>query len=103
MSESERKKLERDIISQRRDQKRNQDEFRDDLNFRRNEEFAKIQKDIVDAIQKVAIENNFDVVLSEGVIYASSKVDMSDLVIEYLKKKPAESSAEVPAEGKGGQ
>ena len=87
MSESERSKLERDIINRKRDLKREQDEFRDDFNFRRNEEFAKIQKDIVDAIQKVAIENKFDVVLSDGVIYASPKVDISNMVIEYLKKQ----------------
>ena len=88
MSESERSKLERDIINQKRDLKREQDEFREDFNFRRNEEFAKIQKDILNAIQKVAKENNYDVVLSDGVIYASPKVDISDLVIEYLKKSP---------------
>ena len=87
MSETERSKLERDIINQKRDLKREQDEFREDFNFRRNEEFAKIQRDIVDAIQKVAKENNYDVVLSDGVIYASPKVDISDLVIEYLKKQ----------------
>jgi outer membrane protein len=87
MSETERSKLERDIINKKRDLKREQDEFREDFNFRRNEEFAKIQRDIVDAIQKVAKENNYDVVLSDGVIYASPKVDISDLVIEYLKKQ----------------
>ena len=86
MSEEERSKLERDIINNKRDLKRDQDEFREDFNFRRNEEFAKIQRDIVDAIQKVAKENNYDVVLSDGVIYASPKVDISELVIEYLKK-----------------
>lgn len=86
MSEQERLKLERDIVSKRRDLKRTQDEFREDLNFRRNEEFAKIQKKIVEAIQKVAKDNKYDVVLSEGVIYASSKVDISGMVIEYLKK-----------------
>jgi outer membrane protein len=87
MSETERANLERDIINRKRDLKREQDEFREDFNFRRNEEFAKIQKDIVDAIQKVAKANNYDVVLSDGVIYASPKVDISDLVIEYLKKQ----------------
>ena len=90
MGESERKKLERDIITERRELKRSQDEFREDLNFRRNEEFAKIQKTIVETIQKVAVDNNYDVVLSEGVIYASSKVDMSQLVIDHLKKGSAE-------------
>ena len=89
MSESERKKLERDYINQKRELKRSQDEFREDFNFRRNEEFAKIQKNIVEAIQQVAKDNNYDVVLSsEGtVIYASPKADMSNLVIEHLKKQ----------------
>ena len=87
MSESERKSLERDIINERRDLKRNQDEFREDLTFRRNEEIAKIQKEIVEAIQVVAKQNNYDIVLSDGVIYASQKVDMTSLVIDYLKNK----------------
>jgi len=86
MSEAELKKLERELINRKRDLKRSQDEFREDLNFRRNEEFAKIQKKIVEAIQKVAVENKYDVVLSEGVIYASPKADISNLVIEHLKK-----------------
>lgn len=86
MSESEIAKLERDILAKRRDYKRGQDEYREDLNFRRNEELAKIQKTIFEAIQKVAKENNYDVVLSEGVIYASSKADMTNLVIDALKK-----------------
>ncbi len=87
MSEQERTKLERDIVAKQRDLKRDQDEFREDLNFRRNEEFGKIQKRVVIAIQKIAKENNFDVVLGEGVIFASPKVDISGLVIEYLKKE----------------
>jgi outer membrane protein len=86
MSESEASKLERNILEKRRDYKRSQDEFREDINFRRKEELAKIQKVIFEAIQKVAKANNYDVVLSEGVIYASSKADMTELVIEYLKK-----------------
>ena len=80
-------KLERDIINERRDLKRNQDEFREDLTFRRNEEIAKIQKDIVDAINKIAQDNGFDMILNEGVIYASPKVDISQLVIDQLIKE----------------
>jgi len=94
MSDSERKKLEREYINKKRELKRSQDEFREDFNFRRNEEFAKIQKNIVESIQTVAKENNYDIVLSnEGtVIYASPKADMSSLVIEYLKKQNAGST-----------
>ncbi len=87
MSDTERKKLERDIVSSRRDLKRGQDEFREDVNFRFNEERAKIQKEVFDAIQKVAKENGYDLVLFDGVAYASPKTDISDLVIKYLKEK----------------
>ncbi len=87
MSDSERSTMERDLINKKRDLKREQDEFRDDFNFRRNEEFSKIQKEIVQAIQTVAKDNNFDIVLSDGVMYMSSKIDITDKVIEYLKKQ----------------
>lgn len=89
MAESERKNLERDIVNKRRDLKRNEDEFREDLTFRRNEELAKIQTEIINAIQIVAKENNFDLVLSDGVIFASPKIDMTDLVIQHLSKQAA--------------
>ena len=87
LSEQESAKLERGIISKKRDLKRKQDEFREDLNYRRNEEMVKIQKQIIQSIQKVAKDNEYDLVLSEGVLYASPKIDMSGLVIDYLKKE----------------
>ncbi len=90
MSESERKKLERDIINARRDLKRNQDEFREDVNFRSNEERAKIQKEVFDAIVEISKKNGYDLVLFDGVAFASPKVDISELVITYLKKKQQE-------------
>ena len=86
MSESERARLERDVMNMRREIKRDSDEFRDDVNFRRNEEFAKIQKMIVEAIQSIAAEQKYDLVLGEGVIFASKAVDITDLVIDRLKK-----------------
>lgn len=86
MSETERTRLERDLIEKRRELKRDSDEFREDVNFRRNEEFGKIQKEIVEAIQTIAAEQKFDLVLGEGVIFASKAVDITDLVIERLKK-----------------
>ena len=54
MSEEELQSLERDIFGRKRELKRGQDEFREDLNFRRNEEFDKIRKLIIEAIRKAA-------------------------------------------------
>jgi outer membrane protein len=89
MGETERKNLERDIVTKQRDLQRNNDVLREDFAFRRNEELAKIQTEIVNAIQVVAKDNKFDLVLSDGVIFASSAVDMTDLVIQYLSKQAA--------------
>jgi outer membrane protein len=87
MSESERSKLERKILSRRRDLKRSQDEFRDDLNIRRNEVLAKLQKDMYQAVVSLAKEQKFDLILSQGVVYSSDKVDITDSVLKKLKAK----------------
>ncbi len=86
MSEAELKKLQKTVLAARRELKRDQDEFRDDLNFRRNEEFGKIQRQIVQAIQKIAKDGKYDLIVGEGVIFASKKVDITNQVIEQLKK-----------------
>ena len=86
MSETERARLERDIVNKRRELKRDSDEFREDVNFRRNEEFGKIQRDIVEAIREVAKAQKYDLVLGEGVIYASPAVDITAAITKHLKK-----------------
>ena len=86
MSETERSRLERDIVNKRRELKRDSDEFREDVNFRRNEEFGKIQRDIVEAIRVVAKAQKYDFVLGEGVIYSSATVDITQAIVEHLKK-----------------
>lgn len=93
MSEEQRQRLERDILALKRDAKRAQEEFRDDLNIRRNEEFGKLQREILTVINALAEEEGYDLILSEGVIFASGKVDLSQKVIDRLKKTPQESPA----------
>lgn len=85
MSEAERSKLQREILSKQRDLQRDQEEFREDVNLRRNEEFGRIQQDIVSAIQQVAKEQKYDLVVGEGVIFASDRINMTDAVVEKLK------------------
>lgn len=84
MSETEKQKLDRELTSQKRELKRKQEEFRDDLNARRNEEFGKLQKRIADVILAAAKEGGYDLVLTDGVLYASDKVDMTDMILKRL-------------------
>jgi outer membrane protein len=86
MSETESSKLERDVLAKRRDLKRSQEEFRDDLNIRRNEVLAKLQKDIYDVVVAFAKEQNFDLILTQGVVYSSGKVDVTESVLKKLKQ-----------------
>jgi outer membrane protein len=85
MSESERSKLEREILSKQRELKRAQDEFREDFNLRRNEELGKLQREIFEAIKALAKEEDYDLLLTDGVVYASDKVDVTEKVKERLK------------------
>jgi len=86
MSEAERSKLERNILSKKRDFKRNQDEFRDDLNFKRNEILEKLQRDLVGSIREYAKAEGFDILFAEGVIYADDSLNITEQMLKKLKK-----------------
>lgn len=84
MGESERRKVERDIVSKKREATRAQQEFSEDFNLRRNEELGKLQKRIYEAIQTLAKEGNYDLLLTDGVIHASEQIDVTSKVQEKL-------------------
>ena len=87
MSESEAKRLERDILSRRRELKNAKEEFREDLTLRQNESFNKLRRQVLEVIKTVAKEEKLDLVFSVGVVYASSKVDISDKVLAKLRAR----------------
>ncbi len=87
MSASEVKRLEQDIRSRRRQLTRVRDEYREDLNLRRTEEFNKLLKQVSEVVHQVAKEEKFDLILSQGVVYASERVDLTDKVLNRLKSQ----------------
>ncbi len=86
MSETVRKKKEREILAKKRDIKRSQEEFNEDLNLRRNEELNNLQQKVYEAIVSLAKEENYDVILGDSVMFASKRVDITDKVIKRLSK-----------------
>lgn len=88
MGESARVNLEKDILNKKRDAKRAQQEFSEDFNARRNEELGKLQRRIVEAIREIAKAQNFDLLLTDGVIYASEKIDVTSQVQQKLSTMP---------------
>ncbi len=88
ISDSERGNLERDILNKKRDAKRSQQEFSEDFNASRNEELGKLQRRIVEAIREIAKDQKFDLLLTDGVIYASEQIDVTAQVQQKLSKMP---------------
>ncbi|MGA7800398.1 MAG: OmpH family outer membrane protein [Gammaproteobacteria bacterium] len=85
MSKEEQTKLQREIASKKREFARGQDEFRQDLNIRRNEELSKLQRELYQAIVALAKEKHYDLVVGDGAIYASDSVDITKEVLDRLK------------------
>ena len=84
MSDSERSKKERAILTKRREGKRVQEEFRDDINIRRNEILRKVNTEIGKAIEEYAKQNKFDLIIAQGVMYSSDKVDVTAKILKKL-------------------
>ncbi len=91
MSETERRKLERDILSQQRELKRGQEEFREDLNIRRNEAFDTLRRRVFEVINDIAKAEKYDLVISDGVVYADERIDITGRVVDQLKNEFAAS------------
>jgi outer membrane protein len=86
MSESEMQRLQNDIRSRTRKLKYAQDEFQEDVALRQNELRTKLAKQVREVVVELAKEKGIDLVITEGLVYYSPRMDLSDLVIERLKR-----------------
>jgi outer membrane protein len=88
MSDSERNKVESELQNKIRDAKRSQQEFSEDFNARRNDELGKLQRRIVEAIRAIAKDQEFDLILTDGVIYSSPQMDITSQLQQKLSTMP---------------
>jgi outer membrane protein len=96
MTEMQRRNMERDIVASKRELRRIQDEFREDLNFRRNEEIGKLQELVKQVIERMGKEEDYDLILFEGIAFANKKIDLTDKILERLNEEMK--SAQAPIE-----
>ena len=85
LSEVERQRKETDIRASKRELRRAQDEFREDLNLRRSQELSKLQQTVTEVIQTLAKTEKYDLIVSDGVIFAGKRVDITDKILERLR------------------
>lgn len=87
LADAARKEHERKLLNLDREYARLAAEFRQDYNLRRNEELYKMQKEITDTIWEYAEQNQYDLILESGMIYASEKLQLTDVILGVLRQK----------------
>ena len=88
LSEAERTRRQRELVEQDRDLARKRREFQEDLTQRRNEELAAVVERANRVIRQIFEAEKYDLILQE-VVFASSRVDITDKVIRVLNSAPA--------------
>ena len=86
LSDAETQRLERDLVAKQRKLKSAQNEFQEELSLRQNEELNKLRRQIAEVIIEVAKEDSLDLVLETGVVYASDRANVTEKVLERLKR-----------------
>lgn len=87
MSEEEKQKAQSDFVAQAREAQFAEKSFKQDLQERQVFETQTLNQDISKVIQDYGEKNGYDFIFTEGVAYASDAVDITDEILEILKKK----------------
>jgi outer membrane protein len=85
--------LKREIDALDRSIKRNREAMRNDLKSRSDQELDKSWREINDAVVAFAREQGYDIIVPSPVVYASARVDITDQVLERLRKQFREKPA----------
>ncbi|NNF59828.1 MAG: OmpH family outer membrane protein [Gammaproteobacteria bacterium] len=86
MGETERRDAEKDLRERARDLARKQNEYLEDLNLRRNEELGRLQRALMEEVQTFARQKNYDLIVGDGVLFASGNVDVTAEVLAGLER-----------------
>ena len=86
MSASENQKAQKKIQNSKIEIQRIERELREDIDIRRREEIGKLQQKINEAIEDLAKKDKYDLILYQGVAYASEEIDITNKLIKVLGK-----------------
>jgi len=84
LSEADRLQLDREARSLERRIKRSEQDFREELNIQKNTEFKHVRERVLDAIARFGREHDYDLIVSDGVLYANERIDVTERILEAL-------------------
>lgn len=85
MGAEERRNAESKYRDDERDLGRKLNEFQEDFNVRRNEEINKLQRDLLKEVQAYAKLKGYDLIVGDGVLYASQGVDVTEPILATVE------------------
>jgi len=85
MGETERRNAEKNLRDLQREVTRLQTEFREDLNLRQNEELGLLQRSLLMEVQNFASQEGYDLVVGDGVLFASTAVNITEDVLRAVE------------------
>ena len=85
LAEDARARLDRELREMRRNVNRQKEDLLDELSFRRTEEVQKLEEQINEAVQEIARDSGYDLILSSPVVYADPSLDITQLILDQLR------------------
>jgi len=89
MNDEDQKKLDDQMLAQERKIRWEQSIMDEDLKIRRNQVLTDVRKDIFKAIALIAQKENYDLILTDGVLISSARVNLTERVLTDLKNSAA--------------
>lgn len=84
MSDDQKKKLENELIENKRKLRFDAQSLKEDVDLRRKQEISKLRTSISKIINDYAIKNGYDLIFTEGVAFAADKVNVTDEILKEL-------------------
>lgn len=86
MTEDKLKELRNKVIAKVQGFKQKEATLNQEVSTMRSKELGALQKSVRDIINTIAKKDGYDLILSEGVVFATDKIDITDRVLKEMKK-----------------
>ncbi|MCK5262659.1 MAG: OmpH family outer membrane protein [Gammaproteobacteria bacterium] len=86
MTEDKLNELKTKLIGKVQNFKQKEATLAQEVKVMRNQELAVLQKEVRDIINNIAKRDKYDLILSEGVVFATEKLDITESVLDEMKK-----------------
>lgn len=87
LPEAEIAQLDRETRGLERRIKRSEQDFREELNIQKNNEFKKVRILVLEAIAEFGEQHDYDLIVSDGVLFAHKRIDVTERILESLERE----------------